>query len=158
MPQKSRTAGDDHYHPTHGAEWPHPCWLQPCLPPWPPAGPTHSPCSALPARRGTPGPLPPQGVVALGPWVRHLSRVNWHGIPCFSSAQPWPARPGTREGSPHSGTSLSSSQPHSGSCGAPRPWPSSGRAVTARLAGIPSEYFILHNITTQRCCSCTASA
>lgn len=40
---------------------------------------------------------------------------------------------------------------------APRPR-CSGRAVTARLAGVPSEYFILHNITTQRCCSCTASA
>lgn len=33
-----------------------------------------------------------------------------------------------------------------------------GRAVTARLAGVRSEYFILHNITTQRCCFCTASA
>lgn len=33
-----------------------------------------------------------------------------------------------------------------------------GQAVTARLAGVWSEYFILHNITTQRCRFCTASA
>lgn len=90
-----------------------------------------------------------------------VGQAPFQGEPVWDpTASPGP-RPGQPDPAQGNGPltlapSWSSSQPHGGSCGAPRP--GSGRAVTARLAGVPSEYFILHNITTQRCCSCTASA
>lgn len=172
MSQKSKPTGADHHHrPRHrrGAEWPH-GWC-PCVPAalpaqLPPASPIPQPPQPCPAPSPeAAGQAPaPWHTGALGPGVRHLStavgshlsRENRGGSHCLTV--PWPARHSTREQTPQPGACLSSSQPHGGSCGAPGPQPGSGGAVTARLAGVPSEYFILHNITTQRCCSCTAFA